>query len=112
MDPTSITLGISNISIAVLIILLSIPLVRRKVGMNKLYGIKIKKAFESEENWYKINAYGGKQMILWSIPLLLLGIATFFLPLEGNEPMIIAVACAPLILLVPIITGCAYAKKL
>ncbi len=60
MDPTSITLGISNISIAVLIILLSIPLVRRKVGMNKLYGIKIKKAFESEENWYKINAYGGK----------------------------------------------------
>ena len=29
--------------------------------MNHLYGIRIKKSFESEDSWYKINEYGGKQ---------------------------------------------------
>lgn len=95
-----------------LFIAISIPLVQGKVSMNKTYGVRIKKAFESEENWYTINAYGGKQLILWSIPLILLGVATFFLPLEGNGPAIVAVACAPLIVLVPAIMSCAFAKKL
>jgi len=112
MDFTSITLGISNISVAALFIVLSIPLVKGKVPMNKMYGVRIKKAFDSEENWYKINAYGGKQLILWSVPLMLLGIATFFIPLEGNGPMISAVACAPLIVLVPAVMSWTYAKKM
>ncbi len=112
MDSTSITLGLSNISIAALSIVISIPLATGKVSMNRTYGVRIKRAFESEENWYKINAYGGKQLILWSIPLILLGLATFFLPLEGNGPAIVAVACAPLIVLVPAIMSCVYAKNL
>jgi hypothetical protein len=113
MDTTSITLGISNIFLAVTLIVISIPLIKRKVSMNKVYGVRIKKAFESEENWYKINAYGGKQLILWSLPLVLLGIATFFLPLEENGPMIIFVACAPGIIIIPAIVAIfRYAKKL
>ncbi len=112
MDSVSITLGLSNICVAALISALSIPLAKGKISMNKAYGIRIKKAFESEENWYKINAYGGKQLILWSIPLMLLGVATLFLPMEGNNPAIIIVACAPLIVLVPAAMSCAYAKKL
>ena len=112
MDSTSITLGLSNISVAALFIVISIPLAKGKVAMNTTYGVRIKKAFESEENWCKINAYGGKQLILWSVPLMLLGLATFFLPLEGNGPAIVSVACAPLIVLVPAIMSCAYAKKL
>ncbi len=112
MDSTSIILGLGNIFVATIFIILSIPLVKSKVPMNKIYGVRIKKAFESEENWYKINAYGGKQLILWSIPLVLLGIATFFLPLKENCPMITVVACAPLIVLVPVVMSCVYAKKL
>ena len=112
MDSTSIALGISNIFVAALFIVLSIPLVKGKIPMNKVYGVRIKKAFESDENWYKINAYGGKQLILWSIPLVLLGVVTFFVPLEANGPLITAVACAPLIVVIPAITSCAYAKKL
>ena len=112
MDTTNITLGISNIFVATTLILLSIPLIQQKVSMNKMYGVRIKKAFESEENWYKINTYGGKQLVLWSIPLGLLGVSTFFLPLDGNGFMITLIACAPLIVLVPAIMSCIYAKKL
>src|SRR2546422_11326475 len=39
---------------------LAIPLVRRKVPMNRVYGVRIAKAFASDRDWYEINAYGGK----------------------------------------------------
>lgn len=112
MDTTSITLGISNIFVALILILISIPLIKRKVPMNKVYGVRIKKAFESEENWYKINIYGGKQLVSWSLPLVVLGIATFFLPIERNLPMIVTIACAPGIIIIPAIVAILrYAKK-
>jgi hypothetical protein len=113
MDSIGIILGISNISVGVIFILISIPLIQRKVSMNMTYGVRIKKAFKSEENWYAINAYGGKQLILWSIPLVLIGIVTFFLPLENKGPLIVLLASAPAIIIIPaIIAILKYAKKL
>ena len=110
---SSITLGISNIFVGLMFIVISIPLVKRKVSMNNLYGVRIKKAFESEENWYKINAYGGQQLILWSTLLVLMGVASFFLPLEGNGMLITLIACAPGVMLIPVIVAIMmYSKKL
>lgn len=112
MDVTSIALGIGNIFVGIVIIAISWPLARRKVPMNRVYGVRFKKAFESEENWYTINAYGGKLLIGWSVPLVVIGVATFFLPLEGKQLLITLFACAPLILLVPALMSYLYAKKL
>lgn len=112
MNLANFLLAISNIFVGILMILLSIPLVLRQMPMNKVYGIRFKKSFESEENWYKINTYGGKQLILWSIPLILLGVTTFFLPLDENKHWIILIACAPLIILVPVVISYIYSRKL
>ena len=112
MDMVNIILGISNIFIGILMIIISIPLVQKSISMNEIYGVRFKKSFESEENWYKINAYGGKQLIIWSVPLIVFGVVTFFLPLKNNELRIILVACAPLIVLVPAFTSYRYSKKL
>ena len=112
MDTASITLGLSNIFVASLFILMGIPLVKRKVPMNSLYGVRIKKAYKSEEIWYALNAYGGKQLIIWSIPILLLGIGIFFIPLEEDSPLAGAFACAPLIVLVPAAVIFMHARKL
>ncbi len=112
MDATSIALGLSNIFVGTLMIVISLPLARRKVPMNRLYGVRFKKSFESEENWYAINAYGGRLFIMWSVPLVLIGVATFFLPLEGKPFRITLLACAPLILLVPAFMSCRYARGL
>lgn len=112
MDISNIILGISHISAALLIIVLSIPLVQQKVKMNKVYGVRFKKAFESDENWYKINMYGGRQLILWSIFLIVFGIITFFLPLKGNTFLIIVDAFAPCVIVIPVITSWVYARKL
>jgi Na+-transporting NADH:ubiquinone oxidoreductase subunit NqrD len=50
---------------AIIMILLAIPLYREKVAPNAIYGVRITKSFESPENWYKINGYGGKQLLMW-----------------------------------------------
>jgi len=60
------------VSIGVIGIALSLPLIAGKVEMNKSYGIRIAKAYKSLENWYALNKYGGKVMTGWSVVLLLL----------------------------------------
>ncbi len=112
MDTINLILGLSHISVAVLAIVMAIPLIRRKVKMNRMYGVRLNKSFESEDNWYKINEYGGRQFILWSIPLAVIAVATFFLPLAGNTGLTIVIALAPLILVIPAVTSWLYAKNL
>ncbi|HCK16517.1 TPA: hypothetical protein DHW51_20490, partial [Candidatus Poribacteria bacterium] len=35
--------------------------------MNHYYNMRIRKAFESKENWYKINCFGARQWIIFSV---------------------------------------------
>jgi hypothetical protein len=112
VNAINITLGVSNMVLATLTMLISIPLIKGRVPINKIYGFRIRKAFESEELWYKINAYGGRQLLLWSIPLLMVGITALYIRLEGNDALILTVACSPLILLVPAIISWLYGRTL
>lgn len=69
-----ITSATTNIIIAIVLSALSVPLIYRKIPMNKWYGVRFPQSFRSEKNWYDINAYGGKILIVWMIPVLLFGI--------------------------------------
>jgi hypothetical protein len=105
MNADNITLGIVNLVFAIIITAISIPLVKRKIKMNPWYGVRIPKSFESEENWYKINAYGGKRMIVWAALPAVAGIVAFFLPLDsdasGMQVLTALLAFVPLIAIVP-----------
>jgi len=84
MNISLLQAGLANVAVAGLSIVCAIPLAQRKVKMNRWYGIRVRKTLTSHENWEKINAYGGRALIRWSIPLFLLGvaviIAAFFIP--------------------------------
>jgi hypothetical protein len=112
MDNGTMIAGVSNIMFGVLMIALSIPLARNKIGMNRWYGMRFSKSFESSENWYKINRYGAGRMIRWSIFIIVIGIAAFFLPLHGRGTFQIAIACVPLLIMIPVIESWLYAKRL
>ncbi len=116
MNP-NVILGLSNIGVAVLLIAVSVPLIHRRVKMNNFYGVRIPKAFESEENWYKINEYGGRQLVLWSCVLAFSGVVTFFLPFGPTEKpgdtLVLIAALMPLLVLVPaIVQILLYARKI
>jgi hypothetical protein len=112
----NVVLGLFNMGIALLIIFLSIPLIRRKIKMNYLYGVRIKKSYKSENNWYNINAYGGKQLAIWSIPVILAGIAWLLIPINNPDqillPLLMGAGPITICLAIALIRIMAYAKKL
>ena len=52
---------------------LSIPLIRRKIPMNRVVGIRLRAAFVSQRNWYEINAYGGRLLLAFGLFLVAFG---------------------------------------
>jgi hypothetical protein len=107
----NIVLGLTNIFVALLMIVVCLPLAKRKIKMNCWYGMRIPKAFTSDENWYRINEYGGRQFIYWSVPNIVLGLVMLFLPPMGAGDLWLVVL-PPFILLVPLIKLFIYAGRL
>ena len=116
MSSPNILLGISNLSIAVLMILLSVPLLQGRVKMNRIYGARFKKSFVSDANWYKINRYAAKQTMGWAIPLFLVGVAAFFVNFGAQGSvrtgLVVAFAFAPLMVVIPAMMSYLYAQRL
>jgi uncharacterized membrane protein len=112
MERLNIIIGVANIICCLLYIAVSIPMITGSVKMNWIYGARFPKSFESEENWYKINKYTGKRLVFWSIPLFIIGVASFFIPMEEDSVIAIVLAFAPLIVIIPTIEGFMYSKRL
>ena len=111
MSNANLLLGLSNLVCATLFIVVAVPLIQRKVKMNRWYGMRIKKAFASEDNWYQINAYAAKRLILYALVLAAIGILTFFAPLQYFALRLL-LAGAPLIAVVPYIEALTFARRL
>ena len=116
MIQPNIIFFIINSAGALLIIGASLPLAMRKVKMNDFYGIRSGKAFKSRDNWYSINAYGGKQLIAWSIPMLAAGLVSIFITFDNRPPELMAVlfGAGPITLCMSIAAWriCVFSKKL
>ena len=78
MDIKWIVIG--NVLLGLLQIGLGLPLLLRKVPKNSFYGIRTAAAFESEQRWYDINAYAGRQMLIWAFIMISNGATGFFIP--------------------------------
>lgn len=112
MSTINFILAASHVGTAVLIMLLCRPLLRGNVGRNSLYGFRTRKSLESDENWDAINRYGAAAMIRWGWALLVAGVLTLFLPLEGNTPMTLLAAVIPtLLVIVPCVQTWLYSRK-
>lgn len=72
--PFYIVISVGFVAIALVMFLVSLPLIRGRVAMNKTYGIRLPKAFESEANWYTINKFGGKLLVACSIGFAVAGV--------------------------------------
>ncbi|MFP4381100.1 MAG: SdpI family protein [Candidatus Sumerlaeia bacterium] len=109
-------IAIANISVGLIIILASVPLFLGRVGRNRWYGIRTRKALASEENWYRINRYAARRMIIWSVLIILSGPAALLVDFGVQEDprigLIILFAHIPLILLIPVIETVIWSRKL
>lgn len=113
MEAENIIFGIMYVIIGLILMAISIPLKNGKVAMNHFYGVRLKKSYASEKNWYLMNTYGGKQLLIWSAVLVVLGIIDFFIPFNGRELLIVLFAFLPVIvLMIPTYLIVRYSKTL
>jgi uncharacterized membrane protein len=109
MESVNVKTAITLVCLGIIVILVSVPLYLGKIKMNRAYGFRIRKAFESEENWYGINRYGAKVLMWWSVVIMAIGIACLYI-----EPQsVLTVAKVSFIsVAVPIVQTLYYAKRL
>jgi hypothetical protein len=92
--------GLSDLFTGLLLIALAVPLVRRRVPMNRWYGVRIPKAYASDANWYALNEVGGRWLAAAGAVLALVGGAVLLWPPTSESGVLIAaLAPAPLVLL-------------
>ncbi len=108
--PTS-EAGTMNLTIGLVLIAAAVPLVLKWVPMNRLYGVKLKKSFESDENWYAINAYGGKWLV--AVGAVLAAVGAILLDIDIQQDWLVqALSFAPVLIVLAIIPIVIYSRKL
>jgi hypothetical protein len=99
--------------IGILTAAISVPLVLRMIPRNRFYGIRIPKAFKSDPNWYDINAYGGKLLLVYGVLLTGFGLVGRDLAPSPTSIWMAAFIVGPLLLIFPILMLIsAYAKQI
>lgn len=112
MDSLALTLGLIWTLAGLLIGASAIALVRGRIRPNRFYGVKFRECYQSDEAWFAINRFGGKRLLLWSVPLVLLGLATLSLPLRSHPALTFVLASLPIIfVLTPVVQTARFAKS-
>lgn len=111
MDTLAVILGLGNVACGLVSIAAAIPLLRGKIKRNGLYGARFPEAFRSEDAWRKINRFGAERLIAWSIPPVVLGLVSAFLPLSRLSWAVWPVGLAPLILFIPAFECWRFARR-
>jgi len=72
-----------------ILIVVSIPLLMRRVPPNPLYGLRVPATFKDERVWYDANAASARDMLVLGVAISLLA---YVLPVFGVRDMMYAVA--------------------
>ncbi|MEM1443919.1 MAG: SdpI family protein [Verrucomicrobiota bacterium] len=112
---TPLLIAILCLSTGFLCGVLCLPLITKGVGPNPTYGFRIKEAFQSDEAWFAINAYGGKWMLIWSLVIVALGllflVAHFVEEFALPQSLALFAAFSPCLLLISGIQTSLWAGK-
>lgn len=85
------TLLLLYIASGTLLVLLSIPMILRKVKPNYLYGVRIAKTLNNPEIWYATNAFAGRYLMAAGAGTVLAALIFSFIP--GISLDVYALAC-------------------
>jgi hypothetical protein len=79
-------------SLGLLTAAMAIPLVRRKVKPNALYGFRVRKTLEDPEIWYEANAYAGSCLFWTGLGSSLTCVALYFAPIDAVTYALVCLA--------------------
>ena len=89
--------------------MVSIPLLFDQIGPNRFYGVRIPKAYESTELWYKVNRLGAKVFLAYRIAMVAVGVVLWLVSSRiGLEfaPLLIGNLLLTLVSFVHVLVAC------
>ena len=72
-------------SAGILLAILSIPLMRRKIPPNGLYGFRTQKTIDNPELWYLVNQYSAQRMFWTAVAFVVTALGLYILPGIGLD---------------------------
>ena len=75
---------------------LAVPLIRRKIAPNPLYGFRTRRTLGDPSVWYDANAFAGRCLFWSGLGTALACLALYFLP--AIDPVVYALACLLIVL--------------
>jgi hypothetical protein len=73
-NPPMLTLTLVFVSVGLVLIAVSVPLIRRRVKPNWWYGVRLPATFADEWVWYEANAASGRDILVVGVLLVVLSI--------------------------------------
>ena len=102
-----------HLGLGILTAVFSLPLIYRKIPLNRAYGIRIRAAFASNDNWYSINEYGGKLFFVFGLFILCFSFLTWQYAPSPTSIWAPVYLVTPLLAIIPLIMLInRYAKRL
>jgi uncharacterized membrane protein len=80
---------------------LAVPLIRRKVRPNALYGLRVAETLENEEVWFEANARSGRDLLWVGIGTIVVPSALYALPWRDDKHY--ALVCCGLLIIAVIV---------
>lgn len=112
MDQVATIVGVAWALAGLACIALAVPLVRGRIGRNGVYGVRFPQSLQSDEAWFAINRFGGKRLIVWAVPLIVVGVVSFFLPLKSHPALALLLGFGPIVfILIPLVESYRFARR-
>lgn len=112
MDAAGLVIGLMFVLCGLMLVTLSIPLIKEKVGMNHWYGVRVRQSFESPERWYDINRAGGRYLLLGGVMVTAIGGVAMFVDMNDNEGLLLLFTLLPLaVIMVAAAASVLYARR-
>ena len=74
------TILILYIVLGLLMVVLAVPLIRRKVKPNGFYGFRVPQTLSDPEVWYAVNAHFGRRLLVTGVATTLAALLLYTLP--------------------------------
>jgi hypothetical protein len=111
LDSTLAVIALSHLFTGIVGSLVTVPLLLGKVPMNRWYGIRVKEAFVSEDQWQRINRYGAKRLMAGWLVCLVLGVLTLLASEQQKDLVLASLGLPALILLGIAVDVVRFARK-
>ena len=74
-----------------LLILIALPLIKRRIKPNPWYGFRVRATLENPDVWYDVNAHMGRRLLIGGLITTLAAVLLFLIP--DLSPDMYAIAC-------------------